>query len=278
MFARFGVEPGRMRIALDDVVLDVLDEGRGTTIVLLHGFLLAKETWNVQSAALARHTRVVRFDLRGLGVSSVPAGPYLMETLAGDLASVLDALEIERAIIAGHSLGGYVALAFYRMFAERCLGLGLVCTHAGADDEPTAAARRTLAARVEAEGIAAVSAAVLPKLFAPDVYARQPQLIERTRVMVERTAPAGAAAMLRGMAARVSSEDLLSEIDVPVTLVAGALDAAIPPDAAQRIACVVRGAQVDTLNCGHLPLFEAAEDVTRSLERLLDRSQRGAAL
>ena len=124
----------------DGTRLAVLDEGAGPAIVLIHGVLLAKETWDAQAAALARHARVVRIDLRGHGASGVPPGPYLMETLAGDVLDVLDALGIERATIVGHSLGGYVTFAFYRMFAERCAALGFVSTRAAADDAAGVAA------------------------------------------------------------------------------------------------------------------------------------------
>src|SRR5581483_1643974 len=99
----------RMRVPIDDGELDVLDAGSGTPIVLLHGFPLAKETWDAQAAALQERVRVVRIDLRGLGKSRGGPGPYLMETLAGDVAAVLDALAIERATIVGHSLATYVA-------------------------------------------------------------------------------------------------------------------------------------------------------------------------
>ena len=249
----------------------MLDDGNGPAIVLLHGFPLAKEIWDVQAAALASHMRVVRLDLRGLGGSSVSPGPYLMEALAGDLADTLDALGIERAAIVGHSLGGFVTFAFYRMFAERCTGLGFVASRPTADTDEAAAARLALAVRAEREGIAPVAEWFMPRLFAPVVYQREPQLVARLRAIVERTDPRGAAAMLRGMAVRVSSEDLFDEIDVPVAIVAGSRDSLLPLDVARAMAERIGGSELVVHDGGHVPQLESPEIVSAALARLVTR-------
>lgn len=253
-----------MQLTIDDVRLDVLDEGRGDAIVLLHGFPLAKEAWDAQAAQLAKRARVIRIDLRGLGKSSVPMGPYLMETLASDVAGLLDALGVAHAAIAGHSLGGYVAFAFYRLFAERCSGLGIVCSRANADDVAAAEGREALATRAEAEGISPVADAFVSRYFAPSVRTERPDLLARARALIASTDPKGAAAMLRGMAARVSSEDLFEEIAVPVRVVAGTHDVFVSVDLMRQIADGIRGAKLDVLECGHFPLWELPEATTAS--------------
>ena len=258
-----------MQYTLDDARFDVLDRGSGPAIVLLHGFPLAKETWDAQATALEARARVVRFDLRGLGTTDATPGPYLMEALASDVAGILDALGIERAVVAGHSLGGYVAFAFYRLFAERCAGLGIVGSRASADDAATAAARYDLADRAERDGMGPVADAFLPRYFAPETYRDRPGLVERARAIVAATKPGGAAAMLRGMAARVSSDDLFDEIAVPVRVIAGEHDAFVTVDALRTISDGIRGAALDVLPCGHFPQYEAPDDLTRSLDALL---------
>jgi 3-oxoadipate enol-lactonase len=244
-----------MRIGFDDVEFDVIDEGAGPPIVLLAEFGLAKESWDAQAAGLAGTARVVRFDLRGMGRSSAPPGPYLMEQLASDVAGICDALGVERAVLAGHGLGGFVTLAFFRMFAERCAGLALIATRGGADEAPAADARLRLADRVELEGTAPLAAAE------PD---------ERARECLLQTNRLGAAAMLRGIAMRATSEDLYDEIDLPVRVVAGVDD----PDAAasRDIANGISSARLDLLDCGRLPIWTAPDAVTASLEELLRAS------
>jgi pimeloyl-ACP methyl ester carboxylesterase len=259
-----------MQLEFDRLRIDTLVEGEGPAIVLIHGFPLSKETWDAQAAALATRARVVRFDLRGLGKSSVPPGPYLMENLASDCSDVLDALGIERATIVGHSLGGYVAFAFHRLFAERCAGLGLVCTRAIADDAATAHARYELADRAEREGIDPVLDAYLARYFAADFADANPEAVARVAGVIRATDPRGAAAMLRGMAARVPSDDLFTEITVPVRVIAGARDALAPLALSESIAAGIAGAELDVLACGHMPLVEAPEALTASLGALLD--------
>lgn len=268
-----------MQLTIDGAYFDVLDEGRGTAVVLLHGFPLAKESWRMQAAALAPHARTIRIDLRGLGRSEVTMGPYLMETLASDVAGVLDTLGIERAVVVGHSLGGYVAFAFHRLFAERCLGLGIVCSRATPDTPEQAATRDALAVRAEREGMAPVVDAFVDRYFAPAIYGERPDLVAAAREMALRTQPSGAAAMLRGMAERVGSEDLFAEIAVPVRVVAGASDAFVDVATMRAIAEGIRGAKLDILDCGHLPLWELPDATTASLEGLLaDVAASGAAL
>ncbi len=102
-----------MQARIDGVRIGYDDEGTGIPMVLLHGFPLDRTIWEEQAARLAQRARVIRVDLRGAGESMPGEGPALMETLAGDVAGLLDHLKIERAIICGHAFGGYVALAFF---------------------------------------------------------------------------------------------------------------------------------------------------------------------
>jgi pimeloyl-ACP methyl ester carboxylesterase len=256
-----------MNITIDGANFAVRDEGRGPAMVLLHGFPLANEIWDAQAAALVPSARVVRFDLRGLGISAATPGPYLMEALAGDVLEIIDALGIERAVLVGHSLGGYVALAFYRMFAERCAGLAFVCSRPGADDPATARGRRVLAEAVERERAAPLVAAFVPRYFAPAVYGRWSELVARATAIVERTDRRGAAALLRGMADRVSADDILGDIDVPVQIVAGRWDAIIALDEQRAFAAAIAGAELEILECGHMPQLEAPEALSGALVR-----------
>jgi pimeloyl-ACP methyl ester carboxylesterase len=257
-----------MRVTVDGAAIDVLDEGRGPAVVLLHGFPLAKEIWDAQAAALSRAARVVRPDLRGLGRSAVTPGPVLMQTLAADVAGVLDALGIERAAVVGHSLGTYVAFSFYRLFAERVTAIGLVCGRPDADDAATRERREALASRAESEGIGPVADFYLPRLFAPAAYGSS-DAPERVAAMCAATDPRGAAAVLRGMGLRSSSEDILGEIDVPVRVVAGADDGLIPIAVQRSMAAAIPGAAFDVVAGGHMPMLEAPAALTAALERLV---------
>lgn len=243
-----------MHIVVDDAKLDVTTAGAGDAIVLLHGFPFAHEIWNAQIERLAQRHFVVAPDLRGLGKSSVTDGPYLMESLAGDLAGILDALGVRSATIVGHSLGGYVALAFFRMFSERVDRLALVCSRIDADSAAAANARLATADQAERDGVRALIEKHGPSLFAPQT----PDAV-RAPVMelMKRTDARGYAAMLRGMAHRVSSEDLVEEMRMPLLVVTGAQDPLVGADHWRDVLRAVPGARSAVCErSAHLPMVE----------------------
>ena len=262
-----------MQVFADDGArVDVRIDGvNGDPIVLLAGFPLARDIWDICAQSLARSHRVVRPDLRGVGSSSVPDGPYLMDLLAADVAAMLDALGIERATIVGHSVGGYVALAFARMFTERIARFGLVCSRLAADTPDQAAARQQLADRVELERtIEPVIEAYLPRLFASQTLHERPELFESACALARRNDPRGAAALLRGMALRNAADDIAPDLKMPMVMVAGGADAVLGTEEARAIATAfARGRLHLCERSGHLPMLEEPGAVIEALERLL---------
>ncbi|HTW85867.1 MAG TPA: alpha/beta hydrolase [Candidatus Sulfotelmatobacter sp.] len=251
------------RIGYDD------SGGRGTPLVLLHGFPLDRTVWDDVAGALAG-TRVVRIDVRGCGESEPSEGPALMEQLAGDVAALLDRLDVERAALVGHSIGGYVMMAFFRMYAERVAGLSLVASHVAADAAGSAAATSSAEQRTLASGRDALAreletggtmepaiASYLPRYLAPPRYERQPELVERLRALMARQNPAGCAQLVRGMQARVSGEDLLADVDVPALVIAGAQDYYLTTATLRGLADAMGADYVELDGVGHVPMMEA---------------------
>jgi 3-oxoadipate enol-lactonase len=269
-----------MQVLTDDGArIDARVDGRGSdhAVVLIHGFPLTRAIWEAQSELLARTSCVIRPDLRGAGTSSAPDGPYLMERLAADVAAVLDALGIERAGLVGHSMGGYVALAFARMYTERLASLVLVASRLRSDTTEEASARRTLAARVEREeSIEPVIEAYLPRLFAPKTVEQHVGIVARAYAIARQNAPAGASAALRGSALRASSEDIAEDLDVPALVIAGAHDRVVAIEEAQSIAAhFPRAGLVVCEQSGHLPMMEEPERVAEALESFLHELSNG---
>ncbi|MGC8486245.1 MAG: alpha/beta fold hydrolase [Candidatus Baltobacteraceae bacterium] len=259
-----------MHVVVDENDLFADVRGDGDAVVLLHGFPLTHRIWDTAANALAGEYRIVAPDLRGMGASKGTAGPYLMEQLAGDLAAMLDALGIERATIVGHSLGGYVALAFARMYDARVARLALVTSRLIADTPEIAAARRALAARIEAQGaIEFALDELLPRLFAPGSRAA---LLETARWIARENNPTGLAAVLRGMALRDDARDIAGELTMPVSIVAGAHDPGISLDEARAIASCFPASELVVLErTAHLPMLEDPAGLERALRNLLAR-------
>ena len=163
---------------VDSVKLTFSEAGQGTPVVLLHGFPLSGAIWHEQQKGLSERYRVITPDLRGHGRSPAPSGVYEMDLLARDVLALLDSLQIEQAIIMGHSMGGYVALAAWKLAPERFLALGLIASQAGTDTEEGRQGRHKLANKVVAEGSSAVAAAMIPKLFAQGITVAAPTLAQ----------------------------------------------------------------------------------------------------
>jgi 3-oxoadipate enol-lactonase len=121
------------------------DVGRGDPVLFVHAFPVNRRMWAPQVEALSANYRCLTVDLRGFGESDVPTGPYSLDVVAADLAGLLDALRLERVTLVGLSMGGYLAFAFWRRYADRLRALVLANTRAAADTEATRASREALA-------------------------------------------------------------------------------------------------------------------------------------
>jgi 3-oxoadipate enol-lactonase len=252
------------------VTLSYSEVGRGTPVVLLHGFPLSAAIWQQQQERLGEHYRVITPDLRGHGRSPAPSGVYEMDLLARDVLALLDALEIKKAAILGHSMGGYVTLAACKLAPERLVALGLIASQAGADTEEGRQGRYKLAERVATEGRKAVAEAMLPKLFAPHLPAAAP-IVEQVRQMILNTEPTGIIGALMGMAVRPDCGPLLPNLSIPVLVLTGDQDQIIPPAKAKAIASAIRTATLTTVaNAGHMPMLEQPEATTTAIRGFLN--------
>lgn len=242
-----------LRIEIQEAELAVQDSGAKPPLLLIHGFPLDAAIWRHQMLAFGDERRVLAPDLVGFGASSAEGRPSI-DQHADDLAALLDQLGIARAIVCGHSMGGYVALAFQRRHPQRTAGLVLACTRAEADDEAGRAGRRATADKVLAEGLGPLAAAMLPKLLAEGA---SPELREELETILLRQPPSGAAAALLAMAGRADSVPGLSAIDKPSLVITGAEDILIPPSASEFMAAAIPEARLCLVpGAGHLAMLE----------------------
>lgn len=245
------------------------ESGRGTPVVLLHGFPLTSAIWAQQRQQLADRYRVITPDLRGHGQSPAPAGIYEMESLAGDVLELLDSLDIEQAAIMGHSMGGYVTLAAWRIAPARFLALGLIDSQAGADTPEGRQGRMQLAEKVAAQGSQAAADAMLPRLFSPGVAAGSP-IWEQVRGMILITPQAGIIGALNGMAVRPDSNPILPGVDVPVLIVTGDKDQIIPVAKAEAMSTAIPNATLKVIaNAAHMTMLEQPAATTAAIDEFL---------
>lgn len=251
------------------------EAGEGAPVVLLHGFPFNRSMWREQTDSLSNAWRVIAPDLRGHGETSVAGEVATMEEMAEDVAGLLDELNISRAVVVGLSMGGYVALAFFRKFRERVRALILADTRPQADTDDGRRAREETARRALAEGMGMVADSMLPKLLAPLTREHKAEVFARVREMIVGTDPRGAAAALRGMAARRDQTDLLPEINVPTLIVVGTEDVLTPPSDAETMHAKIEGSRLVKIEgAGHVSNVERPEDFNRALGEFLASLQR----
>lgn len=237
--------------------------GMGTPLVLLHGYPLDHHLWDDVAPLLEDTFDLILPDLRGFGASTTVDSFYAMEDFASDIAGLLDQLGIRKAVIAGHSMGGYVALAFARLYPERVLGLGLVASQAAADPPDRKEARYKSATEVAEHGIASVVETMTPK------FTTDKRLQDFARRSMERQQPAAYIGALKAMAERVDSTPLLSSFLFPVVLIHGDADVLIPIDRAREVKSVLPHAHlVEISSAGHMPMMENKQETAKALKHL----------
>lgn len=247
------------------------DRGRDhkTALLLVHGFPLDSRLWDAQIAGLSSRARVIAPDLRGSGRSDVPPGPYSMDQYADDMAGLLDGLGIRRAIVAGLSMGGYIALALWRSYPERVQALALADTRAEPDSPQARANRDAAAIRVREIGPRAYAEEMLPRLLAP-VSLDDSRIRERALRMMAAQPASGIVGALGGLRDRPDSRALLPGISVPALVIVGREDSLTPPADARAMADAIPNARlIEVARAGHLSPLENPRSVNAALREFL---------
>jgi pimeloyl-ACP methyl ester carboxylesterase len=256
------------RIAIADIQLAVVEQGRGIPLLLVHGFPLDHTMWAGQIEGLSDSCRIIAPDLRGFGRSDVTEGTVTMAQMADDLAALLDGLEVDEPIVfCGLSMGGYIGWEFFKRHRGRVRALVLCDTRAVCDSPEAARGRRDTAARVLAEGPQVVADAMMPKLFGKATVDSKPEIVEQTRKVMMGTAREGIAAAALGMAERMDATSLLPGIDCPTLVVVGQEDAISTVEEMRAFAGAISQARfVEIPGAGHMSPLEAPEAVNNAID------------
>jgi len=255
---------------INNIQMAYTDAGAGDPVVLIHGYPFNRSLWNEQVAALSSTYRVITPDLRGFGETDASEGPATMNLMAQDVAHLMDHLEIPQAVIGGLSMGGYVALAFYKQFPSRVRALILADTRSQADTEESKQTRAQQAEKALSEGMAGIVDAMLPKLLTPETVSKHPDIVKRVRDMMLTLKPEGAAAALRGMAQRDDQAPLLSQISSPALILVGAEDAITPVADSEKMHHAIAGSRLVVVeNAGHVSNLERTEQFNKALLEFL---------
>ena len=247
----------------DGVSLHYEIEGRedAPVLVLSNSLGTGLDMWAPQMPALLQRFRVLRHDSRGHGQSDVPAGPYTIAQLGADVLALMDHLGIRRAHFCGLSMGGMTGMWLGARHADRLLRLALCNTAAKIG---TPALWNARIDKVNAEGMAAITGAVIDRWFTPGFQQRAPGQVDSVRAMLLATAPAGYSASCAAVRDMDQRGDIAA-ISVPTLVIAGTHDLATPPGDGRAAADAIPGARYVELDAAHLSNWEQPELFTRAL-------------
>jgi len=248
------------KILVNDIELAYVRRGAGKPLMLLHGYPLDHHIWDLVIQLLEDKFDLIIPDLRGFGESSTVDTAYTMDDFASDLAGLLDQLGVSKVAVAGHSMGGYVALAFANNYPDRVIGLGMVSSQVLADPPDRKEGRYKTARDIVENGIQNVVETMTPK-FTPNEEVR-----EVARQVIARQPPAGLIGALKAMAERKDSSALFSAFKIPVVIIHGDADELIPIERAKEMKAALPSAHFIELEAvGHLPMLEASQETAKAL-------------
>lgn len=226
-----------MRALINGINLAYDDSGTGTPVLLIHGFPLSRRMWHPQRMALtAAGYRVITPDLRGFGESDAPDDSYSMALFADDLAALLDHLGIERAIVGGMSMGGYVLLNLLERYPERLKAACFIVTRSGADDETARQRRLDLARDVFKFGPPLIAAVFEKVLFAAGTAQERPKLVAEVYRWMTDNDTRGLVGGLLAMSERKDYTPLLGSFRLPALVIGAEEDQAAPIENARILA------------------------------------------
>jgi len=241
-----------VKIELGHITMEVETLGAGKPIVLLHGLGLTHTIWQNIAGLYKEQAQFILPDLRGHGGSELGAGDGTIEQYADDLLELLDKLNLGKVVLGGHSMGGYVALAFADKYPERVAGLVMIATNAGPDSEARKAQRQAEVENIRAVGTAefaeALSLRLSDRSFVQNV----------SREIIAKTDPEGLCNAIIAISRRPDRLHVLAGLKVPILIAAGAEDLIVPQAVARVMAHANPGAKFVIMpEVGHMPMLAA---------------------
>ena len=240
------------------------------TLILLHAFPFSSRMWENERKELSSCARILTPDLPGFGSSGRQRKPSIAG-MADKVGDLLDFLSIqEPVVIGGLSMGGYVALEFFRRFPSRVRGLMLFSTRATADSTETHKKRFRTIADIERLGLRPFAEKTAPKMLGKTSVIQKPEMIEQVKQSILLSSAVGVTDALRAMANRSDLTDLLSAVSCPTLILTGDEDIIVPPQEAYAMEDKIPAAVVYTIpKAGHLLNLERPEIFVMLIETFL---------
>lgn len=246
--------------------------GAGAPVLLLHAFPLNAGMWQPQIDSLGDKYRLIAMDFRGFGGSGSGEtdSAFSVDDLADDAKALLDELGLDQVVLAGLSMGGYVALALMRKYPERVKALVLADSRAEGDAPEAIAKRTSQQQMVASEGTSGLIKALPGALLGATTQDKKPDVVSQATALMDNS-PAGFTGALEAMKTRPDSTELLSTVKVPTLIIVGEEDGVTPPELSRKMHEHITGSQLVVIpEAGHLSNLESPEAFNGALADFLD--------
>lgn len=250
----------------------IYETGHGLPVVFIHGYPLNHQIWTHQFP-LSSHYHIYAPDLHGFGQSSSQA-IRSMEDYADRIAQSLETRGLNKVIMFGHSMGGYITLAFAEKYPDKLLGFGLVNSRASVDSETTKKYRHDQMLKIKNEGPEEALRAMPARLLAPETIESKPHVVDALEKILQTAKAEGMILALHAMAIRKDHRDLLKQTNLPVLIIAGKDDQHVTAEESRAMAeGLKKGTYVEIDSAGHMSMMEQPDVVTSTMQHFLSQFQ-----
>ncbi len=262
-----------LQIKLKDVTISYDDFGNGSIpIIFIHGFPFNKSMWSGQMELLRKTHRVIAYDTRGYGKSTSGSEKQSMSVFADDLLHFMDALEIDKAIICGFSMGGYTLLKAISRGMERFESLILCDTQSIADSVEVIEKRNGIIEQVKSGRLNEFTDGFLEFVFCPLSMKSMPHAVDKAREMILGTSQLSISDGLTAISERVETSSYLAQINVPVLILCGQEDLVTPVTQAEYLHKNIMNSELHIIDrAGHMSNLEQSEEFNKHLVEFLDK-------
>jgi pimeloyl-ACP methyl ester carboxylesterase len=263
-----------MYITINKVPINYVEKGEtvGLPVIFLHGFPFSHEMWKAQLDVVGKTYRAIAYDIRGHGLSYVGDGQYTIEGHVDDLIALLDYLKLEKVIVVGLSMGGYITLRALERNADRFMAAVLCNTRSEADSNEGRLKRAAGIESVKKEGSAPFAEEFVKLVFATETFRAKPAAVESIREIIEQTPPLSIAGTLLALSARTDTTPSLSNIKIPATILVGEHDTITPPASSQAMHEKIPGSELHIIpQAAHMSNLENPDFFNEKLLSFLKR-------
>jgi 3-oxoadipate enol-lactonase len=241
-------------------------------IVLVHAFPLSHEMWQPQIDPLASKYRVISYDIRGHGKSGIGDGQYMLEFFVDDLIGLLDFLQLDKAVLCGLSMGGYIVLRAAERNPERIYAMILADTQSKSDSNEAKIKRTAAIKLLKTKGVQAYADSFAKGAFAPENYSGKTDAVDKIKQIIQSNTPLGIGGAILALAGRTDTTSFLSKVKIPTLIIVGESDALTPVSLSEEMRAQIPDSEMHVIgHAGHLSNLENPDEFNKHLLNFLDK-------